>query len=81
MKAFRALRALRPLRMVSKNEGNIFLEVINYIGMRTVVNSLIVSIPGILNVLVICLLFYLVFGILGVQLYAGWLSYCNDPAM
>jgi hypothetical protein len=55
VKGFRALRALRPLRMVSKNDG-----------MKNVVNSLLISIPGLLNVLLICLLFYVVFGILAV---------------
>ena len=55
LRGFRALRALRPLRMVSKNEG-----------MKSVVNSLLKSIPQLFNVLLISLLFYLVFGILGV---------------
>jgi hypothetical protein len=55
LKGFRALRALRPLRMVSKNEG-----------MKTVVNSLLKSIPNLFNVMLIVLLFLVVFGILGV---------------
>lgn len=55
LRGFRALRALRPLRMVSKNEG-----------MKIVVNSLLTSIPNLFNVMLISLLFYLVFGILGV---------------
>ena len=55
IRALRALRALRPLRMVSKNEG-----------MKAVVNSLLESIPALLNVLLIVLLFLLVFGILGI---------------
>jgi hypothetical protein len=55
VRGFRALRALRPLRVVSKNEG-----------IKTVVNSLIQSIPALLNVLLIVLLFLLVFGILGI---------------
>jgi len=42
IKGFRALRALRPLRVVSKNEG-----------IKTVVNSLILSIPALMNVLLI----------------------------
>lgn len=60
IRAFRALRALRPLRMVSKNEG-----------IKTVVNALLQSIPSLLNVLLIIILFLLVFGILGVQLLKG----------
>ncbi len=55
LKAFRALRALRPLKLVSKN-----------VGMRLVVNSLLNSLSGIGNVMLISVLFYTVFGILGV---------------
>lgn len=70
LRGFRALRALRPLRMVSKNEG-----------MKVVVNSLLTSIPNLLNVILISLLFFLVFGILGVQLFKGQLGYCNDESI
>jgi len=66
VKGFRALRALRPLRMVSKNEGKNLIFLLTISGMRNVVNSLLVSIPGLLNVLLICMLFYVVFGILAV---------------
>lgn len=68
VRGFRALRALRPLRVVSKNEG-----------IKTVVNSLLESIPALLNVLLIVLLFLMVFGILGIQLFKGKLGRCNDP--
>ena len=72
IKGFRALRALRPLRMVSKNEG-----------MKVVVDSLLSSIPNLMNVLLICLMFLIVFGILGIQLFKGALGYCtdSDPSM
>lgn len=55
IKAFRTLRALRPLKLVSKNEG-----------MKNVVNSLLNAIPSLFNVFLISLLFYFVFGIIGV---------------
>ena len=55
LKGFRALRALRPLKIVSKNEG-----------IKTVVNALLESIPALVNVLLIVILFLLVFGILGI---------------
>jgi hypothetical protein len=68
-KAFRALRALRPLKLVSKNEG-----------MKIVVNSLLNSLPNLMNVMMIMLLFYSVFAILAVQLLSGKCSYCSvDP--
>ncbi len=70
LRGFRALRALRPLRMVSKNEG-----------MKIVVNSLLKSIPSLLNVMLISLLFLLVFGILAVQLFKGAMGACNDTSM
>lgn len=69
LKGFRALRALRPLKMVSKNEG-----------MKMIVVALIESIPALINVLLIVMLFLLVFGILGIQLLKGQLGYCNDGA-
>lgn len=69
LRGFRALRALRPLRVVSKNEG-----------IKTVVNALLESIPALINVLLIVMLFLLVFGILGVQLFKGMLGYCNDSS-
>ena len=67
IRGFRALRALRPLRVVSKNEG-----------IKTVVNSLLLSIPALLNVLLIVILFLMVFGILGIQLFMGKLGDCNN---
>lgn len=55
MRSFRALRALKPLRVVSKNEG-----------IKIVVDSMLKSIPSLINVLFIILLFLGIFGILGV---------------
>ena len=54
VKAFRALRALRPLKLVSKNEG-----------MKLLVNALLGSIPNLFNVMLVAALFYIVFGIIG----------------
>jgi len=48
------------------------------LGIKTVVNSLILSIPALMNVLLIVLLFLMVFGILGIQLFKGKLGNCND---
>lgn len=67
IKGFRSLRALRPLKVVSKNEG-----------IKTVVNAIFQSIPSLFQVLLIVLLFLLVFGILGIQLFMGQIGYCND---
>lgn len=67
LKAFRALRALRPLKLVSKNEG-----------MKLVVNSILSSIPNLINVFLISILFYFVFGVLGLSMLMGKVSYCED---
>lgn len=60
LKALRTLRALRPLRAVSRWEG-----------MKVVVNALIGAVPAIANVLVVCLVFWLIFAIMGVNLFNG----------
>lgn len=69
VRGFRALRSLKPLRMINKNEG-----------IKTVVDSLMKSIPSLLNVLLIIGLFLAVFGILGVQLFKGSVSICSDTS-
>ncbi|KAJ8309553.1 hypothetical protein KUTeg_014427 [Tegillarca granosa] len=66
-KAMRTLRALRPLRAVSRWEG-----------MRVVVNALIKAIPSIANVLLVCLVFWLIFGIVGVQFFSGKFFKCMN---
>ncbi|KAM9813283.1 sodium channel protein type 8 subunit alpha-like [Neosynchiropus ocellatus] len=70
IKSLRTLRALRPLRALSRFEG-----------MRVVVNALVGAIPSIMNVLLVCLIFWLIFSIMGVNLFAGKYGYCyNDTA-
>ncbi|XP_019208048.1 sodium channel, voltage-gated, type I-like, alpha isoform X2 [Oreochromis niloticus] len=73
IKSLRTLRALRPLRALSRFEG-----------MRVVVNALLGAIPSIFNVLLVCLIFWLIFSIMGVNLFAGKFYYCvnkttNEP--
>ena len=53
-KGFRALRALRPLRLVSKYEG-----------IKTVVNAILFALPSLFNVMVIIAMLLLIFSILG----------------
>uniref|UniRef100_A0A3B4ARS1 Sodium channel protein n=1 Tax=Periophthalmus magnuspinnatus TaxID=409849 RepID=A0A3B4ARS1_9GOBI len=65
IKSLRTLRALRPLRALSRFEG-----------MRVVVNALLGAIPSIFNVLLVCLIFWLIFSIMGVNLLAGKYYYC-----
>ncbi|CAF2980682.1 unnamed protein product [Rotaria sp. Silwood2] len=64
-KSMRTLRALRPLKALSRFEG-----------IRVVVNALIGAIPAIFNVLLVCLVFWLIFSIMGVQLFGGRFYKC-----
>lgn len=43
-----------------------------------VVNALIQAIPAIFNVLLVCLIFWLIFSIMGVQLFLGKFFHCID---
>ncbi|CAN9505056.1 unnamed protein product [Ophioblennius macclurei] len=67
IKSLRTLRALRPLRALSRFEG-----------MRVVVNALVGAIPSIFNVLLVCLIFWLIFSIMGVNLFAGKFYFCYN---
>ncbi|ODN03643.1 Sodium channel protein 60E [Orchesella cincta] len=67
LKALRTLRALRPLRAISRWQG-----------MKIVVNSLMYAIPSIFNVLLVCLLFWLIFSIMAVQFFKGQFYKCVD---
>uniref|UniRef100_A0A674D8C3 Sodium channel protein n=1 Tax=Salmo trutta TaxID=8032 RepID=A0A674D8C3_SALTR len=65
IKSLRKLRALRPLRTLSRFEG-----------MRVVVNALVGAIPSIVNVLLLCAIFWLIFSVIGVNMFAGKYYYC-----
>ena len=43
-----------------------------------VVNALIQAIPAIFNVLMVCLVFWLIFSIMGVNLFSGRFKHCID---
>ena len=64
------LRVLRPLRVLKRN-----------FGLKIQVVSLLNSIPGILNLLAITLLLLMIFGIQGVNFFAGKMYYCNMENM
>ncbi|XP_074168696.1 sodium channel protein type 10 subunit alpha [Rhinolophus sinicus] len=65
IKALRTLRALRPLRALSRFEG-----------MRVVVDALVGAIPSIMNVLLVCLIFWLIFSIMGMNFFSGKFGRC-----
>jgi len=47
---------------------------------QVVVNALIQAIPAIFNVLLVCLVFWLIFSIIGVSLFGGRFSSCVDSS-
>ena len=46
-------------------------------GLKLVLEALIASIPGVLNVAAVCLLFFVIFAILGVNYFKGILMSCQ----
>jgi hypothetical protein len=67
VRALRTMRVLRPLRVISRIPE-----------LKVVVNALFNSLPGLGNVLLVSLLFWLIFGILGMQLFMGAFARCSD---
>ncbi|XP_062308689.1 voltage-dependent T-type calcium channel subunit alpha-1I, partial [Osmerus eperlanus] len=65
LRVLRLLRTLRPLRVISRAPG-----------LKLVVETLITSLKPIGNIVLICCAFFIIFGILGVQLFKGKLFYC-----
>lgn len=47
-----------------------------FLGRQVVVNALVGAIPSIFNVLLVCLIFWLIFSIMGVNLFAGKFYRC-----
>jgi hypothetical protein len=60
------LRVLRPLRFLTHN-----------VGLKLIVNALIESLSGIVNVLLVVAVVYLIFAIMGVNFFAGKFFYCS----
>jgi hypothetical protein len=67
-KAMRLLRALRPLRVIRRAPE-----------LKVAVNALFQSISAISNVAALIMILWLVFGILGMNLWSGKFHHCNDP--
>lgn len=86
LRALRTLRALRPLRLVSRYpalqvqasspKSHRAPALTAPPALQLVVEALFLAMPAIFNVLLVLLLFWLVFGLLGVQLFAGQFGSC-----
>lgn len=69
-KVVRMVKVLKPLRSINK-----------FPGLKIVIESLLRSIPGISNVLLICLIFFFIFGIICVSQFKGGLHECRMNAL
>eukprot|EP01138_Halocafeteria_seosinensis_P014915 gb/GECG01015226.1/.p1 GENE.gb/GECG01015226.1/~~gb/GECG01015226.1/.p1 ORF type:complete len:2608 (+),score=192.83 gb/GECG01015226.1/:1-7824(+) len=63
----RIARILRPLRMISRNEG-----------LRVVTSTVFFGLPGVLFTLALMVVVFIVFAIAGITLFGGQLQACND---
>ncbi|UYV83726.1 CACNA1G [Cordylochernes scorpioides] len=78
LRVFRLLRSLRPLRYYLYETLALGTSVINRApGLKLVVSTLLSSLRPIGNIVLICCTFFIIFGILGVQLFKGSLYYCE----
>eukprot|EP00899_Mesostigma_viride_P006469 jgi/Mesvir1/15823/Mv03377-RA.1 len=68
--AMRTLRVLRPLRLLTRVPE-----------LQVVTNALIRSLSSLWNVVIVAVLFWLIFGLLGMQLFAGRFYYCSDDSL
>lgn len=66
VKTLRGLRMLRPLRVINRVPE-----------LKVVVNALFASLPEMGNVLIVGMLFWLIFSILGMQIFLGAFHYCD----
>ena len=65
--------------MISLVDQNMtILWTLNNFYLQIVVNALMYAIPSIFNVLLVCLVFWLIFSIMGVQFFGGKFYKCVD---
>ena len=64
--------------MKNVSQVNFLNSFTSFFHTQVVINALFAAIPGIGNVLVVSLLFWLIFSILGVQLFSGKFQSCVD---
>merc|ERR1719409_636375 len=69
LKSLRILRVLRPLRLLNRIAS-----------MKLIITSLVQTLPSVLNVTGVVVVFHLVFAILGMQMFGGKFGACTDSA-
>ena len=68
LKQLRVARAVRPLRLVSR-----------YPALKITFNTLLMSIPSMASLMSVASLFFIIFAILGLELFGGKFGHCMDP--
>jgi len=68
IRQLRVFRSIRPMRLVSRYES-----------LKITFQTLIKSIPAMSVLIVVALLFFIIFGILGLELFGGKMGFCYDP--
>ena len=66
IKILRLLKILRSLRIISRNAG-----------LKISLRALAIALPGIMNVCIVSLIFYIIFGVIGVNYFKGRYYYCE----
>lgn len=67
---FRAGRVLRPLRILNHNHD-----------MKAILTAVARSVPQVGNVFALCMIVYVIFGVVGRSLFAGKFYACNDASV
>lgn len=70
IKILRLLRVLRPLRFISHN-----------LALKMIVVALLESVGGIVNVIIVVFMVWLIFAIIGVNIFGGTFYQCNDESV
>lgn len=67
IKAIRLMKILRPLRVISRNQG-----------LKISIRTLGVALPGIINVILVTIIFLFICGIIGVNYFKGRFFDCES---
>ena len=67
LKSLRILRVLRPLRLLQRNPG-----------MKLIISSLVQTLPSVVEVFAVTLVFHIVFTIIGMQAFGGAFGSCTN---
>lgn len=70
VRILRVVRVLRPLRAINRAKG-----------LKHVVTCVLMAIQSIGNIMLVTVLFMFMFAVIGIQLFKGTFSYCNDDTI